>query len=66
MDAPQARDLPDLLTPTEVANLFRVTPAAVRKWAREGLLPRAKVPGRLVRFRRDEVLAFLSRQEVVA
>lgn len=46
---------PDLMTPDEVAALYRVNPNTVKRWAREGRVPARKV-GKLWRFERSEVL----------
>lgn len=55
-------DLPspdDILTPGEVALLFRADPRTVNRWAREGLLPYFRTPGGQKRFRRSEIMAFI-------
>ncbi len=46
-----------LWTTSEVATFFRVSPKTVTRWARRGLLPRARTPGRHRRFRESDVLA---------
>jgi excisionase family DNA binding protein len=51
----------DLLTPQEVAAMFRMKAERVMEWARQGLLPRVKM-GKFVRFRRSDVEAFIARQ----
>ncbi len=57
--------VPDrLLTPTEVAALFRVDPKSVVRWAKAGKLAAIKTPGGHHRFRRTEVLALLGGQVV--
>jgi len=43
-----------LMTPDEVADLFRVSKASVYRWAERGLLPVIKM-GRTVRFNVDTV-----------
>ncbi len=43
-----------LITPDEVAKLFRISKASVYRWAERGLLPAVKV-GRTVRFNRQDV-----------
>ncbi len=45
----------DLLTPAEVAVLFRVNTKTVTRWARDGKLPAVRTLGGHRRFRRDEV-----------
>ena len=44
-----------LLTPREVADLFRVDPKTVQRWARSGKLPAVRTLGGQLRFREDEV-----------
>ncbi|MFM8772826.1 MAG: BldC family transcriptional regulator [Actinomycetota bacterium] len=53
-------DLPELLTPSEVARLFRVDPKTVSRWAANGLLPSVRTLGGHRRFPRADVLALLS------
>jgi excisionase family DNA binding protein len=48
-----------LLTPSEVAELLRVTPRTVRRWAAEGHLERVRPGGRLSRYTLESVEAFL-------
>ncbi|CAN5906393.1 developmental transcriptional regulator BldC [soil metagenome] len=43
-------DLDGLLTPAEVASLFRVTPKTVTRWAEAGKLPAIKTLGGHRRF----------------
>jgi hypothetical protein len=50
-------DVPELLTASEVARFFRVSPFAVRTWARTGVLPAVRLSPRVIRFRRADVLA---------
>ena len=56
---------PELLTPGEVAALFRVDPKQVRSWADSGKLSSIRTIGGHRRFIRSEVDALLagSRQE---
>lgn len=49
-DAPEA-----LLTPAEVAALFRVNPKTVTRWARAGKLPAIRTLGGHRRFRVSDV-----------
>ena len=52
----------DLLTPWEVANMFRVSRSTVARWVKEGRLPTVPTPGgKLLRFRRADVLAAATR-----
>jgi len=48
-----------LLTASEVAELFRVDPKTVTRWARSGKLASIRTPGGQRRFRQAEVQAFL-------
>lgn len=48
-----------LLTPGEVADLFRVDPKTVTRWAHSGKLPSLTTPGGHKRFRRSVVNRFL-------
>ena len=52
-----------LLTPSEVAHLFRVSPKTVTRWARAGKLTAMRTLGGHRRFRESEVREFLSRVE---
>ena len=53
------RDEDPLLTPSEVARLFRVDPKTVTRWANEGRLSSIKTPGGHRRYRRSDVNALL-------
>ena len=48
-----------LLTPGEVAKVFRVDPKTVTRWAKAGRLPSMKTPGGHVRVWEDDVRALL-------
>ena len=48
-----------LLTPAEVAKLFRVDPKTVTRWAKAGKLTAIRTLGGHRRYRRSEVLALL-------
>lgn len=52
-----------LMTPVEVAQLLRVEPKTVSRWAAAGLLPSIKTPGGKHRFRRSVVLVLLDPDE---
>jgi excisionase family DNA binding protein len=49
-----------LLTPAEVAQLFRVDPKTVTRWAKAGRLTSLRTPGGHRRFRETEVRALLT------
>lgn len=53
---------PELLTPSEVARLFRVDPKTVTRWAKAGKISSIRTLGGHRRFSRDEVLALLGEQ----
>ena len=55
----------DLLTPAEVATLFRVSPKTVTRWARSGKLTALRTLGGHRRFRASEVRDLLERFETV-
>jgi excisionase family DNA binding protein len=62
LDAPEA-----LLTPSEVAALFRVNPKTVTRWARAGKLTAIRTLGGHRRFRVSEIrrcLEEMSREEL--
>lgn len=48
-----------LMTPSEVAAVFRVDPKTVTRWAAAGRLPHIKTPGGHCRFRESDVRALL-------
>lgn len=48
-----------LLTPDEVAALFRVDPKTVTRWAAAGRLGSIKTPGGRRRFRESEVVELI-------
>ena len=56
----------DLLTPAEVAEIFRVNSKTVSRWAQSGKLSVVRTLGGHRRFRRSEVEAQLRAQEAVA
>ena len=46
----------ELLTPSEVAQLFRVNPKTVTRWARAGKISAIRTLGGHRRFRKSEIL----------
>lgn len=50
----------ELLTPAEVAAMFRVNPKTVTRWARSGKLTAIRTLGGHRRFRASEVRKFLA------
>ena len=58
------RDGPDaLLTPSEVAALFRVNPKTVTRWARAGKITAIRTLGGHRRFRASEIRRYLADAE---
>jgi excisionase family DNA binding protein len=55
-----------LLTPGEVADLFRVDPATVSRWAASGRLVSVRTPGGHRRFRETDITALLSPESTAA
>ena len=53
---------PQLLTPSEVAALFRVDPKTVTRWAKAGKLTSIRTLGGHRRYRASEVYALLETQ----
>jgi excisionase family DNA binding protein len=56
---PQDSTRESVLTPKQVAKIFKVSPDTVAGWAENGKLPYFKTPGGHRRFRRVDVEAFL-------
>ena len=55
-----------LLTPAEVAALFRVDPKTVTRWAKAGKLSSIRTLGGHRRYRADEVRSFLEASMAVS
>jgi excisionase family DNA binding protein len=53
----------ELLTPSEVALMFRVNPKTVTRWARAGKISAVRTLGGHRRFRATEIRAFLEQLE---
>jgi len=49
----------DWMTSGEVARVLNMTDAAIRRWAREGLVEAMKTPGGQYRFRREALAQLL-------
>jgi predicted DNA-binding transcriptional regulator AlpA len=56
-----APDLPDYLTSSDLARIFRVTLPTVRAWSEAGILPRPLRLGRCLRWPRAATLEALAR-----
>ena len=57
---PASTDGEHLLTPGEVASLFRVDPKTVTRWASAGRIGSIRTPGGHRRFRESEVRSMLA------
>ncbi len=53
----------ELLTPSEVAEMFRVNPKTVTRWARSGRISAIRTLGGHRRFRADEIRRLLGQAE---
>src|SRR5947209_19710370 len=62
----QPRDDDALLTPSEVAAMFRVNPKTVTRWARAGKISAIRTLGGHRRFRASEIREFLDKTETEA
>jgi excisionase family DNA binding protein len=49
----------DWMTSGEIARALNMTDAAIRRWAREGLVEAIKTPGGQYRFRREAVVRLM-------
>ena len=57
------QDHEELLTPSEVAAMFRVNPKTVTRWARSGKISAIRTLGGHRRFRASEIRKFLQQVE---
>jgi len=57
------RERSRLLTSAQVADLFRVAPKTVTRWANAGKLRSTRTPGNHRRYYEDEVMALLREGE---
>jgi excisionase family DNA binding protein len=62
-EAMEAHDDDTLLTPSEVAAMFRVNPKTVTRWARAGKISAIRTLGGHRRFRASEIRHFLEHVE---
>lgn len=53
----------EVMTPAEVAAMFKVDPKTVTRWARDGKLSSFRTPGGHRRYKRTEVEALLEAGE---
>ena len=61
-EAMEAHDDETLLTPSEVAAMFRVNPKTVTRWARAGKISAIRTLGGHRRFRASEIRHFLEQR----
>jgi excisionase family DNA binding protein len=54
-----------VLTKAEAAEFLKVKPRTIDEWMRKRRIPFCKLPSGAVRFRRDQLIEFLGRFEVV-
>ena len=54
-----------VLTKAEAAELLKVKRRTIDEWMRRGRIPFCKLPSGTVRFRRDQLIEFLGKFEVV-
>lgn len=59
-----AKREPELLTPAEVAALFRVDPKTVTRWAKMGKISSIRTLGGHRRYHADEIRALLEKDQV--
>lgn len=59
-DAPTPSEPEELLTPSEVAAMFRVNPKTVTRWARSGKISAIRTLGGHRRFRKSEITRILA------
>jgi excisionase family DNA binding protein len=57
---PRPSEPDNMLTPAEVARMFRVDPKTVTRWAKAGRLPCIRTPGGHRRYPEREVLAMMN------
>jgi len=65
IDLEELMDEYALLTPGEVAVMFRVSPKTVTRWARAGKIPAIRTVGGHRRFRASDVRRFVEACEVL-
>ena len=55
----------EVMTKAAAAALLKVRPRTIDEWMRRGRIPFCKLPSGTVRFRRDQLIEFLGKFEVV-
>jgi excisionase family DNA binding protein len=61
--SPESQQADELLTPSEVAAMFRVNPKTVTRWARSGKISAIRTLGGHRRFRAAEIRRLLEQVE---
>lgn len=51
----------ELLTAEEVANILKVSPSAVFKWAKRGIIPSYRIHEKCLRFKVQDISSFIER-----
>ena len=51
----------ELLTAEEVAKILKVSPSAVFKWAKRGIIPSYRIHEKCLRFKFSEIETFIER-----
>jgi len=59
-EPPERSEHEELLTPSEVAAMFRVNPKTVTRWARSGKISAIRTLGGHRRFRKSEITRILA------
>lgn len=57
--SPKPKEAPALMTPGEVADIFRVDPKTVTRWANAGKLRSVQTPGGHRRFYRTDIMEMM-------
>jgi predicted site-specific integrase-resolvase len=59
----QVQDLQDLqlLRAEDVARILKVTPSAVFKWSKKGIIPSYRIHEKCLRFKREDIAAFIEK-----
>ena len=62
-ESAQIQDLHDLelLRAEDVAGILKVTPSAVFKWAKAGVIPSYRIHEKCLRFKRGDIAAFVDK-----
>ena len=60
VETAQVEDL-QMLRAEDVAGILKVTPSAVFKWAKAGLIPSYRINEKCLRFKRGDVAAFVEK-----